>query len=111
MVWLDLVPIFIRNVEIFLFPSSATTCHRSCQYRGEGGDIYKSVVPSAESTKQLLELEVRSKQLLEKDNKRLQQEIERLRAEYERVRTGEGGAAASGDAETAASAASAYNHR
>lgn len=35
-----------------------------------------------ESTKQLLELEVRSKTLLEKDNKRLQAEIEKLRAEF-----------------------------
>ena len=34
-----------------------------------------------EATKQLLELEVRSKSLLEKDNKRLQAEIERLRYE------------------------------
>ena len=32
-----------------------------------------------EATKQLLELEVRSKSLLEKDNKRLQAEIERLK--------------------------------
>ena len=34
-----------------------------------------------ESTKQLLELEVRSKKLLEKDNKRLAQELEKLRQE------------------------------
>ena len=34
-----------------------------------------------ESTKQLLELEVRSKKLLEKDNKRLVAELEKLRAE------------------------------
>ena len=34
-----------------------------------------------ESTKQLLELELRSKKLLEKDNKRLAQELERLRQE------------------------------
>ena len=35
-----------------------------------------------ESTKQLLELEVRSKSLLEKDNKRLQNEIEKLKNEF-----------------------------
>lgn len=35
-----------------------------------------------ESTKQLLELEVRSKKLLEKDNKRLAQELEKLRMEF-----------------------------
>ena len=34
-----------------------------------------------ESTKQLLELEVRSKKLLEKDNKRLAQELEKLKME------------------------------
>ena len=34
-----------------------------------------------ESTKQLLDLEVRSKKLLEKDNKRLAQELEKLRQE------------------------------
>ena len=34
-----------------------------------------------ESTKQLLELEVRSKKLLEKDNKRLAQELEKLKQE------------------------------
>ena len=34
-----------------------------------------------ESTKQLLELEVRSKKLLEKDNKRLAQELEKLKYE------------------------------
>ena len=46
-----------------------------------------------ESTKQLLELEVRSKKLLEKDNKRLQQELERLRAEFNKMRPdGEAGA-------------------
>ena len=35
-----------------------------------------------EATKQLLELEVRSKSLLEKDNKRLQAEIERLKVKF-----------------------------
>ncbi|XP_040578937.1 uncharacterized protein sals isoform X2 [Lepeophtheirus salmonis] len=37
-----------------------------------------------ESTKQLLELEVRSKSLLEKDNKRMQSEMERLRMDLKR---------------------------
>ena len=41
-----------------------------------------------ESTKQLLELEVRSKQLLEKDNKKLQAEIEKLRSEFEKMQNG-----------------------
>ena len=40
-----------------------------------------------ESTKQLLELEVRSKKLLEKDNKRLQQEMERLKADFAKLAT------------------------
>ena len=34
-----------------------------------------------ESTKQLLDLELRSKKLLEKDNKRLAQELEKLKME------------------------------
>ena len=38
-----------------------------------------------ESTKQLLELEVRSKKLLEKDNKKLQAEVEKLRAEFHKL--------------------------
>jgi len=41
-----------------------------------------------ESTKQLLELEVRSKSLLEKDNKKLQAEIERLKAEFAVIKEG-----------------------
>ena len=40
-----------------------------------------------EATKQLLELEVRSKSLLEKDNKRLQAEIERLKVEFASLKT------------------------
>jgi len=42
-----------------------------------------------ESTKQLLELEVRSKTLLEKDNKKLQAEIERLKTEFDKIKGGE----------------------
>ena len=42
-----------------------------------------------ESTKQLLDLELRSKKLLEKDNKRLAQELEKLKMEMAR---GGGGA-------------------
>merc|ERR1719193_2238641 len=38
-----------------------------------------------ESTKQLLELEVRSKSLLEKDKKKLQAEIERLKDEFQKM--------------------------
>lgn len=41
-----------------------------------------------ESTKQLLELEVRSKSLLEKDNKKLQAEIERLKDEFQKMQDG-----------------------
>lgn len=48
---------------------------------GELEDLEK-LKDDLESTKQLLELEVRSKTLLEKDNKKLQQEIERLKAEF-----------------------------
>jgi len=50
-----------------------------------------------ESTKQLLELEVRSKQLLEKDNKRLQAEIERLKLEFENMQKGDGQGGANQD--------------
>jgi len=48
---------------------------------GELEDLEK-LKDDLESTKQLLELEVRSKNLLEKDNKKLQQEIERLKNEF-----------------------------
>jgi len=48
---------------------------------GELEDLDK-LKDDLESTKQLLELEVRSKNLLEKDNKKLQAEIERLKAEF-----------------------------
>ena len=41
-----------------------------------------------ESTKQLLELEVRSKKLLEKDNKRLQAEVIKLRQEFAKISAG-----------------------
>ena len=41
-----------------------------------------------ESTKQLLELEVRSKALLEKDNKRMQAELEKMRNEMTRLSSG-----------------------
>ena len=41
-----------------------------------------------ESTKQLLELEVRSKKLLEKDNKKLQQEVVKLRQEFSKIAAG-----------------------
>ena len=57
-----------------------------------------------ESTKQLLELEVRSKKLLEKDNKRLQAEMDRLRTDYQKLLQGGGGggqgASAAGEAAT-----------
>ena len=60
-----------------------------------------------ESTKQLLELEVRSKKLLEKDNKRLQAEMDKLRTDYQKLLQGGQGASAteaavngSGNAET-----------
>ena len=43
-----------------------------------------------EATKQLLELEVRSKSLLEKDNKRLQQEIEKLKVQFANLKPGDG---------------------
>jgi len=48
---------------------------------GELEDLDK-LKDDLESTKQLLELEVRSKNLLEKDNKKLQAEIERLKSEF-----------------------------
>ena len=43
-----------------------------------------------EATKQLLELEVRSKSLLEKDNKRLQAEIEKLKVQFANLKPGDG---------------------
>jgi len=54
---------------------------------GELEDIDK-LKDDLESTKQLLELEVRSKNLLEKDNKKLQAEIERLKAEFASMKEG-----------------------
>ena len=54
---------------------------------GELEDLDK-LKDDLEATKQLLELEVRSKSLLEKDNKRLQQEIERLKGEFANIKTG-----------------------
>ena len=56
---------------------------------GELEDLDK-MKDDLEATKQLLELEVRSKALLEKDNKRLQQEIERLKVEFASVKTSGG---------------------
>ena len=56
---------------------------------GELEDLDK-LKDDLEATKQLLELEVRSKALLEKDNKRLQQEIERLKVEFANVKTAGG---------------------
>ena len=53
---------------------------------GELEDLDK-MKDDLEATKQLLELEVRSKALLEKDNKRLQQEIERLKVEFANVKS------------------------
>jgi len=55
----------------------------------ESEDVHK-LKDDLESTKQLLELEVRSKQLLERDNKKMQNEIEKLRMEMEKFRTGTG---------------------
>lgn len=57
---------------------------------GEMEDLDK-MRDDLEATKQLLELEVRSKSLLEKDNKRLQAEIERLKVEFSNIKTGGGG--------------------
>ena len=55
----------------------------------------------------MLELEVRSKRLLEKDNKRLQVEMDKLRTDYQRLLQGGQGASTteaavngSGNAET-----------
>ena len=56
---------------------------------GEMEDLDK-MRDDLEATKQLLELEVRSKSLLEKDNKRLQAEIERLKVEFSNIKTGGG---------------------
>ena len=51
-----------------------------------------------ESTKQLLDLELRSKKLLEKDNKRLAQELEKLKMEMAKGGgSGAGGGAGSGN--------------
>ena len=53
----------------------------------------------------MLELEVRSKKLLEKDNKRLQAEMDKLRTDYQKLLQGGGGggqgaSAAAGEAAT-----------
>lgn len=47
---------------------------------------YDKLRDDLESTKQLLELEVRSKQLLEKDNKKLQSEIEKMKIDLEKMK-------------------------
>ena len=47
----------------------------------EDNDDVEAMREDLESTKQLLDLEVRSKKLLEKDNKRLAQELEKLKME------------------------------
>ena len=47
----------------------------------EDNEDVEAMREDLESTKQLLELEVRSKKLLEKDNKRLAQELEKLKME------------------------------
>merc|ERR1719340_305764 len=47
----------------------------------EDNEDVEAMREDLESTKQLLELEVRSKKLLEKDNKRLAQELEKLKYE------------------------------
>ena len=49
---------------------------------------FDEVLDDLESTKQLLELEVRSKKLLEKDNKKLRQEVEKLRQEFSKIASG-----------------------
>ena len=54
-----------------------------------------------ESTKQLLDLELRSKKLLEKDNKRLAQELEKLKMEM--AKGGGSGAGGAGSGNTAGS--------
>ena len=50
-------------------------------YDDEDAEDMVALRDDLESTKQLLELEVRSKKLLEKDNKRLAQELEKLKQE------------------------------
>ena len=64
----------------------------------EEGEDVDNLRDDLESTKQLLELEIRSKKLLEKDNKRLQAEVEKMRQDITKLmKVGDQpGAAASG---------------
>ena len=50
----------------------------------------EQLMDDLESTKQLLELEVRSKKLSEKDNKRLQAEMEKLKQEFSKLAAASG---------------------
>ena len=56
----------------------------------EGEENVDKLMDDLESTKQLLELEVRSKKLLEKDNKRLQAEMEKLKQEFSKLAAASG---------------------
>ena len=71
---------------------------------GEDEDV-DQIRDDLESTKQLLELEVRSKKLLEKDNKRLQAEMDKLRTDYQKLLQGGGGGGAQGASSAAGEAA------
>ena len=73
---------------------------------GEDEDV-DQIRDDLESTKQLLELEVRSKKLLEKDNKRLQAEMDKLRTDYQKLLQGGGGG--QGASSTAAGEATIVN--
>merc|ERR1712141_380606 len=57
-------------------------------YDDEDAEDMVALRDDLESTKQLLELEVRSKKLLEKDNKRLQAEVVKLRQEFAKLSAG-----------------------
>jgi len=55
--------------------------------KDENENEFLKIKDDLESTKQLLELEIRSKNLLERDNKRLLGEIEKLKAEMMKLNT------------------------
>ena len=75
---------------------------------GEDEDV-DQIRDDLESTKQLLELEVRSKKLLEKDNKRLQAEMDKLRTDYQKLLQGGQGASTTEAAVNGSGNAALYN--
>ena len=88
MIWFITEPYFYSGIRSFRpqiskeerFKNSISMDNHDF-YDDEDAEDMVALRDDLESTKQLLELEVRSKKLLEKDNKRLAQELEKLKQE------------------------------